>query len=64
MIQNRAWRWPKDYRFNVAPYLTLEFGDFYIKSIYYYTEQANILEGWTQPGPLRDVRPGQDVGAR
>jgi len=47
MIQNRAWVWPKDYRFNVAPYLTLEFGDLYIKSIYYYTEQANILEGWT-----------------
>lgn len=47
MFQNRAWTWPKDYRVNVAPYLTLEFGDFYMKAMYYFTRQANVLEGWT-----------------
>ncbi|MBN2079998.1 MAG: TonB-dependent receptor plug domain-containing protein [Spirochaetes bacterium] len=46
MVQNRAWTWPKDYRVNVAPYITLEFGDFYMKGIYYFTNQANTLEGW------------------
>ncbi len=46
MLDNRAWSWPKDYRLNVAPYLTTEFGDFYMRAIYYYTRQANVLEGW------------------
>lgn len=47
MLQNRAWHWPKDYRVNVAPYLTLEFGDFHMRAMYYFTRQANVLEGWT-----------------
>jgi outer membrane receptor protein involved in Fe transport len=47
MFQNRAWEWPKDYRINVAPYITTEFGDFFMRAIYYYTKQANVLKGWT-----------------
>jgi outer membrane receptor protein involved in Fe transport len=47
MFQNRAWTWPKDYRVNVAPYITMEFGDFNLRAIYYYTHQANVLDGWT-----------------
>ncbi len=46
MLSNRAWVWPKDYRLNVAPYLITEFGDFYMRATYYYTKQANELEGW------------------
>jgi outer membrane receptor protein involved in Fe transport len=47
MLQNRAWEWPKDFRVNVAPYLTLDFGDFNMRAIYYFTMQANVLYGWT-----------------
>jgi outer membrane receptor for ferrienterochelin and colicin len=46
MFGNRAWKWTKDYRVNVAPYLTLEFGDFLMRTMYYFTQQANVLEGW------------------
>ncbi|MBN2160963.1 MAG: TonB-dependent receptor plug domain-containing protein [Spirochaetes bacterium] len=53
MLNNRAWRWPKDYRVNVAPYLALEFGDFYMKAMYYFTRQANVLEGWTNQAQTR-----------
>ena len=53
MLDNRAWRWPKDYRANVAPYLTLEFDDLYIKAMYYFTRQANVLEGWTNQAHTR-----------
>ena len=47
MFQNRAWQWPKDFRINVAPYLNMQFGDFDLRAIYYYTGQANTLYGWT-----------------
>ncbi len=53
MLSNRAWRWPKDYRVNVAPYISLEFGEFYMKAMYYYTRQANVLEGWTNQAHTR-----------
>ena len=47
MLQNRAWDWKKDYRVNVAPYVTLDFGEFNLRAIYYLTQQANVLDGWT-----------------
>ncbi len=47
MFQNRAWQWPKDYRVSVAPYVTLDFDDFNLRAMYYYTKQANVLYGWT-----------------
>ncbi len=47
MFMNRAWQWPKDYRVNVTPYVTLDFGDFNLRAMYYFTRQANILYGWT-----------------
>jgi len=42
----RAWEWPEDYRYDVSPYFTGEFGDLDIRASLFYVKQMNILKYW------------------
>jgi outer membrane cobalamin receptor len=46
IFQQRAWDWPEDYRYDVAPYVNAEFGDLTVKANVFYVGQMNLLKYW------------------